>query len=74
MLDAYMLSIDLAKQSVQVCATDRAGSVLYNRTMSRAKLERLLAEQYPCIATVGACARLATSGGGLPKRSGMRSV
>lgn len=26
MADAYMLAIDLAKRSFQVCATDRAGS------------------------------------------------
>lgn len=56
MADAYMLAIDLAKRSFQVCATDRAGSVLYNRTMSRAKLEQLLSEQDPCIVAMEACA------------------
>jgi len=42
MANAQMLSIDLAKRSFQVCATDRAGSVLHNRTISRSKLETLL--------------------------------
>ena len=44
MADAHMLSIDLAKRSFQVCATDRAGSVLYDRTITRSKLETLLRE------------------------------
>jgi hypothetical protein len=39
MADAYILAIALAKWSFQICATDRAGSVLYDRTMSRAKLD-----------------------------------
>lgn len=39
MADAHMLSIDLVKRNFQVCATDRAGSVLYNRTITRSKLE-----------------------------------
>ncbi|WP_068081715.1 IS110 family RNA-guided transposase [Novosphingobium rosa] len=56
MADAYMLAIDLAKRSFQVCATDRAGSVLYNRAMSRAKLEVLLKERPACIVAMEACA------------------
>jgi transposase len=56
MAEAYMLAIDLAKRSFQVCATDRAGSVLYNRTVSRAKLEQLLESQAPCIVAMEACA------------------
>lgn len=56
MADAYMLAIDLAKRSFQVCATDRAGSVLYNRTVSRTKLEQLLESQAPCIVAMEACA------------------
>lgn len=56
MADAYMLAIDLAKRSFQVCATDLAGSVLYNRTVSRAKLEMLLKEQPSCIVAMEACA------------------
>jgi len=56
MADVYMLAIDLAKRSFQVCATDRAGSVLYNRTISRSKLEVLLKEQSRCIVAMEACA------------------
>jgi transposase len=48
--------IDLAKRSFQVCVTDRAGSVLYNRTVSRTKLEMLLKEQSSCIVAMEACA------------------
>jgi transposase len=56
MSDAHILAIDLAKRSFQVCATDRTESVLYNRTISRAKLELLLKEQRPCIVAMEACA------------------
>jgi len=56
MANAHMLSIDLAKRSFQVCATDRAGSVLYNRTISRPKLEALLKKQPRCIVAMEACA------------------
>ena len=53
MVDGYMLAIDLAKRSFQVCG---AGSVLYNRTVSRTKLEMLLKEQSSCIVAMEACA------------------
>ncbi len=56
MEDLYMLSIDLAKRSFQVCATDREGPALNNRTTSRAKLEQLLAEQYFYVIALEACA------------------
>ena len=56
MADTYVLAIDLAKRSFQVCATDRGGAVLYNRTVSRAKLEQLLQSQVPCIVAMEACA------------------
>lgn len=35
MSDVHVLAIDLAKRSFQVCATDRGGAVLFNRTTSR---------------------------------------
>jgi len=38
MSDVHVLAIDLAKRSFQVCATARGGAVLFNRTLSRAKL------------------------------------
>jgi transposase len=56
MVDGYILAIDLAKRSFQVCVTDRAGSVLYNRSVSRTKLEMLLKEQSSCIVAMEACA------------------
>jgi len=56
MADVYILAIDLAKRSFQVCATDRDGAVLYNRMMSRAKLEQLMESQTACIVAMEACA------------------
>jgi len=56
MAEAHMLSIDLAKRSFQVCATDRAGSVLYDRTVTRPKLEALLKKQPRRIIAMEACA------------------
>jgi len=54
MSDVYILAIDLAKRSFQVCATGRGGAVLYNRVISRAKLEHLLEAQTPCIVAMEA--------------------
>jgi len=42
MSEVYMLAIDLAKRSFQVCAVDRSGAVIFNRSMSRPKLIELL--------------------------------
>ena len=56
MSDVHILAIDLAKRSFQVCAADRDGSVLYNRLISRSKLEQLLKDQPPCIVAMEACA------------------
>lgn len=47
--DVHVLAIDLAKRSFQVCGTDRGGAVLFNRTVSCAKLIQLLTAQSPCI-------------------------
>ena len=49
MSDVHVLAIDLAKRSFQVCGTARGGAVLFNRTVSRAKLMHMLAVQAPCI-------------------------
>ncbi|MGB5076775.1 MAG: IS110 family transposase [Sphingorhabdus sp.] len=56
MSEVHILAIDLAKRSFQVCATAVGGAVLFNRTVSRAKLEKLLSEQSPCIVAMEACA------------------
>jgi len=56
MTDVHILAIDLAKRSFQVCATAAGGAVLFNRMVSRAKLETVLREQAPCIVAMEACA------------------
>ena len=56
MSDVHVLAIDLAKRSFQVCATDRGGAVLFNRTLSRTKLTQLMQAQPPCIVAIEACA------------------
>lgn len=56
MSDVHVLAIDLAKRSFQVCGTDRGGAVLFNRTLSRAKLMQMLDAQEPCIVAMEACA------------------
>ena len=56
MTQVHVLAIDLAKRSLQVCATDRGGAVLFNRVLSRARLQQLLNEQPPCIVAMEACA------------------
>jgi transposase len=56
MTNAHILAIDLAKRSFQVCGTALGGAVPFNRTVSRAKLEKILAEQPPCIVAMEACA------------------
>lgn len=47
MTDVHILANDLAKRSFQVCATAAGGAVLFNRMVSRAKLETVLREQTP---------------------------
>ena len=47
MTDVHILAIDVAKHSFQVCATAAGGAVLFNRMVSRAKLETALREQTP---------------------------
>jgi transposase len=56
MTDAHILAIDLAKRSFQVCATALGGAVLFNRSVSRAKLEKMLTDHLPCIVAMEACA------------------
>lgn len=45
-MNVSLLAIDLAKNTYQVCGVNRAGSELFNRRVSRAKLSALIA-QYP---------------------------
>jgi hypothetical protein len=60
--EGEMLAIDLVKRSFQVCATDRTGSGVHNRTVSRAKLEKLPEERRPCIMAMGFCELLGAPG------------
>ncbi|MGP4689590.1 IS110 family transposase [Agrobacterium pusense] len=55
MTQVHILAIDLAKRSFQVCGTDRGGAVLFNRVLSRARLQQFLGEQSPCIVAMEAC-------------------
>ena len=55
MTDVHILAIDLAKRSFQICATAPGGAVLFNRTVSRTKLEAHLRDQAPCIVAMEAC-------------------
>lgn len=52
----HVLAIDLAKRSFQLCGTDRGVAVLFNRTVSRAKLVQLLSARPPCIVAMEAYA------------------
>ncbi len=56
MADVHILAINLARRSFQVCATDGGGAVIFNRTVSRAKLIQMLDAHEACIVTMEACA------------------
>ena len=43
MLEVHVLALDLAKRRVQLCGADRGGAVLFNRSVSRSKLQRAAA-------------------------------
>jgi len=49
MINIHILAIALVNRSFQVCATVPGGAVLFNRMVSRAKLEKVLREQAPRI-------------------------
>lgn len=56
MTNVHIVAIDLAKRSFQVCATALGGAVLFNRSVSRAKLEAVIRERPPCVVAMEACA------------------
>jgi hypothetical protein len=68
MSDTYILAIDLAKRSFQVCATTPGGAVLFNRMVSRAKLE----DHVPARGVASVCPPCFRCSTGLPKVWGMR--
>ena len=55
MSEIGILSIDLAKNSFQVCGVRSDGVVVFNRAVSRGRLVQLLADQPPCIVAMEAC-------------------
>jgi transposase len=55
MEEASILAIDLAKHSFQVCGTTTEGNVIFNRKLSRSKLEQYLAGHSPCLVAMEAC-------------------
>jgi len=56
MSEVSILAIDLAKNSFQVCGVKANGVVVFNRSVSRTRLLRLLSAQAPCIVAMEACA------------------
>jgi Transposase len=56
MSEISILAIDLAKNSFQVCGVRSDGVVVFNRAVSRVRLEQLLSDQSPCVVAMEACA------------------
>lgn len=50
------LGIDLAKSVFQVCATDKTGRTLFNKTIKRTQLPEWMAQTPPCEVIMEACA------------------
>jgi transposase len=50
-----VFGIDLAKNIFQVCATDRTGKCLFNKSFSREKLKVFIKKQQPCTIAMEAC-------------------
>jgi transposase len=55
MEEVSILAIDLAKHSFQLCGTTSDGTVVFNRKLSRPKLEQYLAGHPPCLVAMEAC-------------------
>jgi len=56
MTAVHILATDFATRSFQIGKTAAGGTVLFNRMVSRAKLETALREHAPCIVAIEACA------------------
>jgi hypothetical protein len=65
--DVHILAIDLAKRSFRACATAVGGADLFNRMVSRAKVETVLREQTPSALGRRRRTRRAISSDGLRK-------
>lgn len=75
-----VIAIDLAKNVLQVCKTDRHGRVVFNKVMSRNKLKLFLAGENICLVAMESCggssywARFAQSIGHTVKTMSARQV
>lgn len=55
MLNCNVIAIDLAKNLFQVCKTQSNGKVIYNKTISRAKLKELLIKEQQSLVAMESC-------------------
>jgi len=51
-----ILAIDLAKEVFQICKTDHNGKVIYNKAVSRRKLQEILRKEKASLAAMESCA------------------
>ena len=56
MSEISILAIDLAKNSFHVWGVKADGVAVFNKSVSRSRLIRLLSDQKPCIVAMEACA------------------
>ena len=56
MSEICLLAINLAKNSFQVCGVRSDGVVVFNGSVSRARLVQLVSDQEPCVVAIEACA------------------
>lgn len=55
MSEIYTIGIDLAKSVFQLCAFDRAGKKLINRSLRRNQVIKFLSNIEPCLVGMEAC-------------------
>lgn len=56
MFHCNVIAIDLAKNLFQVCKTDKNGTVIYNKAVTRAKLKALLIKEQKALVAMESCA------------------
>ena len=56
MSEICLLAINLAKNSFQVCGVRSDGVVVFNGSVTRARLVQLVSDQEPCVVAMEACA------------------
>lgn len=55
MFNCNVIAIDLAKNLFQVCKTDKAGNVIYNKMFTRVKLKELLIKEKTSLVAMESC-------------------